>query len=97
MAGWDFDTTTGKLTLLAIGLWLFMSWEVKKALGFPTGFQHPDFVPKVLGWLLAAAATILLIVIPTPEHDAEWLRALAYIIIVAFSFGTLSIGVRFAW
>ena len=46
----EFDITTGKLTLLVVGLWLFMSRVGKKALGFQTGFQHPDFVPKVLGW-----------------------------------------------
>ena len=46
----EFDVTTGKLILLAIGSWLFMSRVGKKVPGFQTEFQHPDFVPKVLGW-----------------------------------------------
>ena len=46
----EFDITTGKLTLLPFELWLFMSWVGKKAIRFQTEFQHPDFVPKVLGW-----------------------------------------------
>ena len=46
----EFDITTGKLTLLAIGSWLFMSRVGKKAPGFQTEFQHSDIVPKVLEW-----------------------------------------------